>query len=181
MFEFQIYTCKIFFFYRNLITTKDIHRIQPKQERMSSGINLLQTYPNLMQPKIVLQRIGQGFLIDCLEPSEDTREYSFCDSKLTAEIKTERKSSGQKRKQSSFDDDDDDEIDSSRIALRKRKSISFVEIDNVTPKRRRNKRPKSKHIRFHIEKQDSREELTSSLTSNKQSKRLSTRLSIRNE
>ena len=136
-------------FYRNLITTQDIRRIRLQLEHISPKINPLQTYPNLMQPKIVLERIGQGFLIDCLEPSENTQEYSFCDSKSTAKIKTERKSYGQKRKQSvSEDDDDDGENDSSRIALRKRKSISIVEIDDVTRKRRRNKRPKSKHIPF---------------------------------
>lgn len=169
---------------RNLITSNDIF-ISTKQERMSSAYNSMnktyvtkpenvtnrmdfeENYLDFMEPKIVLNRIGQGFLIDCLKSDEDNQENSFYNSKSTSEIKAERQSYGQKRKQSVLEDNDDN--DSSTIALRKRKSISIIEIDEATPKRRRNKKPKKK------------QELTSSLTINNQTKHFNTRLSIRTQ
>lgn len=45
-----------------------------KPENVTNRMDFEENYLDFMEPKIVLNRIGQGFLIDCLKSDEDNQE-----------------------------------------------------------------------------------------------------------
>jgi hypothetical protein len=89
-----------------------------------------------MKPRVIIHRVSQRFLLDYIKPEEPISK-----SRIQSEIKTEPKSISRKRKQSVSDDND---TKPNNIVLRKRKSVSIIEIENKKPRNRRNKKPDSR-------------------------------------
>jgi len=89
-----------------------------------------------MKPRVIIHRVSQRFLLDYVKPEEPISK-----SRIQSEIKTEPKSISRKRKQSVSDDND---TKPNTIVLRKRKSVSIIEIENKKPRKRRNKKPNSR-------------------------------------